>query len=464
MKIYNTLTGKKEKFIPLKSGEVKIYACGPTVYNLIHIGNARPVCVFDVLRRYFEYRNNKVIFVQNFTDIDDKIINKANEQEVESGELSEKYVEEYKYDAKKLNVLPATFHPKVTESMENIIDMISTLIKKGYAYNSDGDVYFKTAKFKDYGKLSKMNLEELDLGSRIDVSESKKNGMDFALWKSAKEGEPFWESPFGKGRPGWHIECSSMIKAIFGDTIDIHCGGQDLVFPHHENEIAQSEACTGKPLANYWMHNGYINIDNRKMSKSSNNFFTVREIGEKFGYEAIRYLMIQSHYRTPINYTIEVIKSCVSSLSRLYNFRENLEFIISKSTDTKIDKSYIDIILDKKTQFIKDMDDDFNTSSALSCIFDIVKEVNGYIAVNEDHDKGYLTLVLDTFNELVDILGILYQMNKKDISKAVYELVEKRDIARAQKDYELADSLRDEIIRRGYILEETKQGTKISIK
>ncbi len=463
MKIYNTLNRKKEEFKTIKENEVSIYACGPTVYNLIHIGNARPICVFDALRRYLEYKGNKVIFVQNFTDIDDKIIKRANEENVESNIISEKYINEYNNDAKNLNVKPASFHPKVTDNMENIFEIIKTLIEKDYAYISNGDVYFRTVKFKDYGKLSNMPLDELEAGARVDLNDNKENSMDFVLWKSAKKGEPFWESPWGNGRPGWHIECSAMVYSIFGGTIDIHCGGQDLIFPHHENEIAQTECSTDKILANYWMHNGYINVDNKKMSKSLNNFFTVRDIGEKFGYEPIRYMMLQSHYRSPINYSIEVINSCISSLERLYNFRKNLEFIIEKSENniTIKDKSNIDI---RKEQFINSMEDDLNTADAISAIFELVRDINTYIADNNQHNKLYLEYALKVFNELIDILGLLYNGNDNQIPQYIYELVEKRNIARKEKNYKLADELRDEINSKGYILEETKQGTKISFK
>jgi len=328
MKIYNTLTNQKEELKTIEKGLVKIYACGPTVYNLIHIGNARPVCVFDVLRRYLEYRGNKVEFAQNFTDIDDKIINRANDENTRYDVIAKKYIEEYNTDAKGLNIRPATYHPKATENIDEIIDIISTLVEKGYAYEVEGDVYFSPSKFDEYGKLSNQPLEDLESGARIMVGEIKREPMDFALWKAGKPGEPVWDSPWGKGRPGWHIECSAMVRRYLGTTIDIHCGGQDLIFPHHENEIAQSECCNDAPFANYWMHNGYINVDNKKMSKSLGNFFTVTDVAEKYGYEPIRYLMISAHYRSPINYSVEMIEQSKSSLERLYNARENLEFYI----------------------------------------------------------------------------------------------------------------------------------------
>ena len=319
MKVYNTLTRQKEEFKTIHPNEVDMYACGPTVYNYIHIGNARPIIVFDCLRSYFEFRGYKVKFVQNFTDVDDKIIKKANEEGVEASEISEKYIKEYEKDAKGLNVRPATIHPKVTQSMDMIIDIVQHLVDNGYAYESQGDVYFRTTKFKEYGKLSHMPLEDLEAGNRVEVSDIKEDPMDFAVWKAAKPGEPAWDSPWGKGRPGWHIECSAMATNYLGKTIDLHCGGQDLIFPHHENEIAQSECATGAVFANYWMHNGYINVDNRKMSKSLGNFFTVREVAEKFGYEPIRYMMLQAHYRSPINYNVEVIEQCKACL--LYTSR-----------------------------------------------------------------------------------------------------------------------------------------------
>ena len=333
MKVYNTLTRQKEELQPITPGEVKIYACGPTVYNYIHIGNARPLCVFDVLRRYLEYRGYNVRFVQNFTDIDDKIIRRANEEGLTFSEVSEKYIKEFWVDAKGMNIREATVHPKATENIDEIIAIISALVEKGYAYEAQGDVYFSPAKFKEYGKLSHQPLEELEAGARINIGEVKKEPMDFALWKAAKPGEPSWDSPWGKGRPGWHIECSAMVRRYLGETIDIHCGGQDLIFPHHENEIAQSECCNGAPFAHYWMHNGFINVDNRKMSKSLGNFFTVRDVAREYGYEPIRYLMISSQYRSPINYSIDIIEQCKASLARLYSCRDSLDFALKNAVE-----------------------------------------------------------------------------------------------------------------------------------
>ena len=376
MKIFNTLTREKEEFKPITEGEVKIYACGPTVYNYIHIGNARPICVFDVLRRYLEYRGYKVTFVQNFTDIDDKIIKKANEEGTDYKTVSEKYIEEFWKDAKGLNFRPATVHPKATENIDKIIEIVSGLIENGHAYAVDGDVYFSPKTFPEYGKLSHQPLEELEAGARIMVGDIKRDPMDFALWKAAKPGEPYWDSPWGKGRPGWHIECSAMVCRYLGETIDIHCGGQDLIFPHHENEIAQSECFTGKPFAHYWMHNGYINVDNVKMSKSLGNFFTVRDVAEKYGYEPIRYLMISSSYRSPINYSVDIIEQCKASLQRLYTCRDGIDFEIKNAPDGELDEN-IKAQFDKRVeQFIKAMDDDLNTADGIAAVFELARDIN----------------------------------------------------------------------------------------
>ena len=354
MKFFNTLTREKEEFKTLKEGEVKMYACGPTVYNYIHIGNARPICVFDTLRRYLEYRGYKVTFVQNFTDIDDKLIKRANEENTTVKELAEKYIVEYKKDAEGLNVRPATIHPKATENVDKIIELVKTLEDKGYAYAVNGDVYFRSKKFEGYGKLSHMPMEELEAGARIDVNSNKEDEMDFVLWKAAKPGEPSWHSPWGEGRPGWHIECTAMIMNYLGDTIDIHCGGQDLTFPHRENEIAQAEAATGKPYVNYWLHNGYINVDNRKMSKSLGNFFTTRDVAEKYGYEPIKFMMLASHYRSPINYSVEIIEQNKAALERLYNCRDNMDFALNNATDEAQpnDKELLEKLEARKNQFI----------------------------------------------------------------------------------------------------------------
>lgn len=464
MQIYNTMTRKKEELVPQVAGEVKIYACGPTVYNYIHIGNARPICAFDVLRRYLKYRGYKVTYVQNFTDVDDKIIKKANEEGVTAHEISEKYIAEYKKDAHGLNVMDADIHPKVTESMDIIIDIVKVLVEKGYAYESNGDVYFRTSKFKDYGKLSKMPIDELRAGARVDISEHKEDPLDFAVWKAAKPGEPYWESPWGKGRPGWHIECSAMSRHYIGSTLDIHCGGQDLIFPHHENEIAQSECATGCTLANYWMHNGYINVDNVKMSKSLGNFFTTREVAEKYGYEVIRYMMVQAHYRSPINYCLELLNSCKASLERLYNCRETLDRAIANAKSGAVSSEAAEIFEKRKGEFIKAMDDDLNTADAITAIFELARELNKMSADNTV-SKEQLEAGAKLFDELTDVLGILYNRDKKDeIPQNILELAEQRKQARKDKNFALADELRNRIAELGYVIEETRQGTKITKK
>ena len=455
MVIFNTLSRKKEELSPIDGKEFKIYACGPTVYNYIHIGNARPLCVFDVLRRYLEYRGYKVNFVQNFTDIDDKLIKKANEEGITVSEVAERYIAEFWVDAKGLNVRKATVHPRATENIDAIIEMISELIAKGYAYLSNGDVYFRAKKFKEYGKLSHQPLEDLEAGARIDIAEHKEDPMDFCLWKGAKEGEPFWESPFGKGRPGWHIECSAMSGKYLGKTIDIHCGGQDLIFPHHENEIAQSECANGCTFSRYWMHNGYINVDNRKMSKSLGNFFTVREVAEKFGYEPIRYIMISSHYRSPINYSIEILNQSKNALDRLYTCLENMEFALKDAQDGGTEPGFIK---KRKEEFIKAMDDDLNTADALAAIFSLVKDIN--IMLSEGHKKTEIEASKKLFEELCGVLGILY--NKKDelLDSNIEELIEKRTEARKNRDFALADKIRDELKEKGIVLEDSPTGVK----
>lgn len=464
MKIYNTLTREKEEFVPIEPGKVKIYACGPTVYNLIHIGNARPICVFDTLRRYLTYRGYQVEFVQNFTDVDDKIIKRALEEGVPAKEISERYIAEYKKDATALNVMEASVHPKVTGNMGEIIKIVKALVEKGFAYEANGDVYFRTTKFSEYGKLSHMPLEDLEAGARIEVNSVKEDPMDFALWKASKPGEPSWKSPWGEGRPGWHIECSAMAGKFLGKTIDIHCGGQDLIFPHHENEIAQSECANGVPFAHYWMHNGYINIDNRKMSKSLGNFVTTRAAGERFGYEPIRLLMIQAHYRSQINYTEEVVESCVSSLERMYNCRENLDFVKKTAHPGEISaeqKSRLDVF---RTRFIEAMDDDLNTADALAVIFDLIREVNTNIQRESPENAGYVTYASSLYDELTGVLGLLYNKKEKEIPADILALVEERTAARKAKDFTRADALRDEITAKGYVVEETRQGTKVTKK
>ncbi len=463
MKIFNTLSRQKEEFIPITPGEVKLYACGPTVYNYIHIGNARPICVFDVLRRYFEYRGYKVTFCQNFTDVDDKIIKKANEEGVPSIEVSERFIVEYKKDAAGLNVREATVHPKVTENIDKIIEIVQALVDKGFAYPSNGDVYFRAKKFEEYGKLSHMPLEDLEAGARIDVSEQKEDPMDFALWKAAKPGEPYWESPWGQGRPGWHIECSAMAKNYLGDTIDIHCGGQDLIFPHHENEIAQSECANGACFAHYWMHNGYINVDNRKMSKSLNNFFTTRDVAEKYGYEPIRFLMLQAHYRSPINYSVDIIEQCKAALERLYSCRDNLDYVLTTAKSGAVRAEVQALADDCRGKFIEAMEDDLNTADAIAVLFDLVREINTLLAAGVSKEEiGVLTA---RFDELTGVLGLIYNRKKEEeIPEEILALAEQRKEARKAKDFALADRLRDEIAALGYLIEETRQGTKISKK
>ncbi|MBO5944104.1 MAG: cysteine--tRNA ligase [Clostridia bacterium] len=462
MKIFNTLTRRKEELKTLVPNELKVYACGPTVYNFIHIGNARPLCVFDTFRRYMEYRGYKVNFVQNFTDIDDKIIRRANEEGTDYKTVSEKYIEEFWTDAKGMNVREATTHPRATENIDEIINIVSTLIEKGYAYAVDnGDVYFSPKQFKEYGKLSHQPLEDLEAGARISVEEVKREPMDFALWKSAKPGEPYWESPWGHGRPGWHIECSAMVRRYLGETIDIHCGGQDLVFPHHENEIAQSECCNGVPFANYWMHNGFISVDNVKMSKSLGNFFTVRDVANEYGYEPIRYFLISSHYRSPINYSVDIIEQCKASLVRLYNCRESLDFAMKNATDTVVENA--DEIKAKLTsrreQFITAMDDDLNTADAISAIFELVKDINTTV-ITDAPNKELVELATTLFDELTGVLGLVYNRKTESLDDEIEKLIEARTQARKDRNWAEADRIRDELKAQGIVLEDTPQGVK----
>lgn len=455
MRIFNTLTREKDEFKPITEGEVKIYACGPTVYNYIHIGNARPLCVFDVLRRYFEWRGYKVSFVQNFTDIDDKLIKRANEENSTVPEIAERYIKEFWTDADGLNVKHATVNPRATENIEQIQSIISALVEKGYAYQSGGDVYYRAKKFSGYGKLSHQPLEDLEAGARIDVTEVKEDPMDFCLWKGAKPGEPYWDSPWGKGRPGWHIECSAMACRYLGKTIDIHCGGLDLIFPHHENEIAQSEAANGCEFAHYWMHNGFINVDNHKMSKSLGNFFTVRDVAEKYGYEPIRYMMVSCQYRSPINYSYEVIEQAKNSLERLYTCRDNIDFALKNAADGGEAPEFIE---KRKQEFIAAMDDDLNTADALAAIFMLVRDINTLIA--EGAGKASLEACADMFDQLTGVLGLVYNRKTEALDSDIEALIEQRTAARKAKDFKTADEIRDKLKAMGIVLEDTPQGVK----
>lgn len=459
MRIFNTLTREKEEFKPIKEGEAKIYACGPTVYNFIHIGNARPICVFDVLRRYLEYRGYKVTFVQNFTDIDDKIIKRANEENSTFTEVSEKYIEEFWKDANGLNFQPATIHPKATENIDKIIEIVSGLIENGHAYEVDGDVYFSPKTFDEYGKLSHQPLEELEAGARIMVGDIKKEPMDFALWKSAKPGEPYWDSPWGKGRPGWHIECSAMVCRYLGESIDIHCGGQDLIFPHHENEIAQSECFTGKPFANYWMHNGYINVDNVKMSKSLGNFKTVRDVAAVYGYEPIRYLMISSSYRSPINYSIDIIEQCKASLARLYTCRDSIDFEIKNASAGEINVEIKEQLDKRVAQFIEAMDDDLNTADGIAAVFELVRDINSLV-ISKGESKETAEYAAKIFDELTGVLGLVYNRKTEALDEDIDAMIAARTEARKNKNWAEADRIRDELKAMGIVLEDTAQGVK----
>ena len=463
MKIYNTLTRKKEEFVPIDKDEVKIYVCGPTVYNYFHIGNARPFVVFDTLRKYLEYRGYNVKFVQNFTDVDDKIINKAREEGVPAGEVSEKYIEEYYKDAASLNVKKATVHPKVTENMDQIIAFVKDLIDLGYAYEVDGDVYYSTRAFKEYGKLSGQNIEDLEAGARIEVGEKKKDPLDFALWKARKtEDEIAWESPWGMGRPGWHIECSTMSKRYLGDTIDIHAGGQDLAFPHHENEIAQSEAHSGKKFANYWMHNGYITIDNEKMSKSKGNFFTVRDILKSYDGEVIRFFLLSGHYRNPINFSDSLMEQAQNALSRMRNAKSNLNHLIHtcQGKMTEKERTALEGFDKYRQEFICAMDDDLNTADAISAIFELITAIN--TAVKDGSSKEFAEKSMEILMELADVLGLLQQDKEEaPIDDEIKALVEERQEARKNKNFARADEIRDLLKERGITLKDTPQGVQI---
>ena len=466
MKIYNTMTRKKEEFIPLTEGEVKMYSCGPTVYDYFHIGNARPFIVFDCLRRYFEYRGYKVNFVQNFTDIDDKMIKRANEEGITVKELGDRFIAEYFKDAQSLGIKKATVHPKATENIDAIIEIIKKLEEKGFAYAVNGNVYFSTKKFREYGKLSGQPMDELEAGARIDVSEEKQDVMDFVLWKNQKPGEPAWESPWGMGRPGWHIECSAMVNKYLGETIDIHSGGQDLVFPHHENEIAQSEAANEKPFAKYWMHNGYINIDNKKMSKSLGNFFTVRDISSKYDYEVIRYFMLSAHYRNPINFSDTLMEQAKSSVARVYTCIDNLEFLLTNSQDRPLNENEIEYCekLDQfKQRFIDAMDDDLNTADAISVIFDITYCANTSLSNEGDNATLAIEKTLGLIRELGSVLGIFTKESSNSLDSEIEALIEKREEARKAKDFKTADEIRDKLKSMNIVLKDTPMGVKWTI-
>lgn len=459
MKIYNTLTRQKEELVTLEPGVARIYACGPTVYNYIHIGNARPLCVFDVLRRYLEWRGYEVKFVQNFTDIDDKIIRRANEEGVGYQEIAARYIEEFWVDAKGLGVREATVHPKATENMEEIESLIAGLVEKGHAYRAaNGDVYFRTHTFDEYGKLSHQPLDDLESGARIAVGEEKEDPMDFALWKAAKPGEPSWPSPWSDGRPGWHIECSAMARRYLGETIDIHCGGQDLIFPHHENEIAQSECCNGAPFARYWMHNGYINVDNKKMSKSLNNFFTVRDVAEQYGYEPIRFFLISSSYRSPINYNTAIIEQAKASLDRMYNCKSALEFAVGNAGEGDGDPAFAAALASRRDQFIAAMEDDLNTADAIAALFELVRDIN--VKLGAQPARADVAAASELFEELTGVLGLLYDRKAELLDEDIEALIEARTAARKAKNWAEADRIRDELTAKGIVLEDTPQGVK----
>ena len=461
MKIYNTMSKRKEEFVPLEEGKVKMYVCGPTVYNYIHIGNARPFIMFDTLRRYLQYKGYDVTFVQNFTDVDDKIIKRGHEEGISPEDVANKYINEYFVDADGLGIQRADVHPRVTDNIQQIIDFVKDLEDKGYAYEVNGDVYFDTKKFEGYGKLSKQNQDELEAGARIEVNSQKRHPMDFVLWKSKKEGEPGWNSPWGEGRPGWHIECSVMSNRYLGETIDIHAGGQDLAFPHHENEIAQSEARSGKTFSNYWVHNGYININNEKMSKSKGNFFTVRDISNKYDLEIVRFFMLSAHYRNPVNFSDEMLNQAKAGLERLYNAMENLEFTISNLSESAIkdeEKELINELESYKDKFINAMEDDLNTADAVSAIFELSKFIN--TNVNETSSLEFAKMCLDKFNELTGVLNIVNKKNDDILDKDIEELIQKRADAKKNKDFKLADEIRQELLDKGIVLEDTRQGTK----
>lgn len=463
MKLYNTLTRKKEEFHEIKPGTVTIYACGPTVYDYFHIGNARPFITFDVLRRYFEFCGKKVRFVQNFTDIDDKMIKRANADGITVKELGDRFIEEYYKDAGELGVGRATVHPRATECVGDIIKIVQTLVDKGMAYEKNGDVFYRTAKFDGYGKLSHYPIEQLESGARIEINDSKEDPLDFVIWKAAKPGEPSWDSPWGRGRPGWHIECSAMANKYLGKTIDIHCGGVDLIFPHHENEIAQSEAANGCEFAHYWLHNGHINVDSKKMSKSLGNFFTVREAAKVYGYETIRFFMLSSHYRSPINYSADVLISAKAGLERLYTTKNNLEFSIKSAKMQEMTDAEKTALVEYdvfRTKFCEKMDDDLNTADAISVLFDFARKINSESVSSARFGQA----LLDKFMELCGVLNILANDMPNEIPAEVQALVDERTNARRERNFVRADEIRDELAKMGVILEDTKDGVKVLMK
>ena len=463
MKLYNTLTRKKEEFHEIKPGTVTIYACGPTVYDYFHIGNARPFITFDVLRRYFEFCGKKVRFVQNFTDIDDKMIKRANADGITVKELGDRVIEEYYKDAGELGVGRATVHPRATECVGDIIKIVQTLVDKGMAYEKNGDVFYRTAKFDGYGKLSHYPIEQLESGARIEINDSKEDPLDFVIWKAAKPGEPSWDSPWGKGRPGWHIECSAMANKYLGKTIDIHCGGVDLIFPHHENEIAQSEAANDCEFAHFWLHNGHINVDSKKMSKSLGNFFTVRDAAQVYGYETIRFFMLSSHYRSPINYSADVLISAKAGLERLYTTKNNLEFSIKSAKMQEMTDAEKTALVEYdvfRTKFCEKMDDDLNTADAISVLFDFARKINSESVSSARFGQA----LLDKFMELCGVLNILANDMPNEIPAEVQALVDERTNARRERNFVRADEIRDELAKMGVILEDTKDGVKVLMK
>ena len=464
IRIYNTLSKKKEDFIPLEEGKVRMYVCGPTVYNFIHIGNARPMIVFDTVRRYLEHKGYEVNFVSNFTDVDDKIIKKANEEGVSAEEISRRYIAECKKDMEGMNIMPATTHPLATQEIGGMIDMISELIDKGDAYAVNGTVYFRTRQFKDYGKLSHKNLDDLQAGNRsllVSGEDEKEDPLDFVLWKPKKEGEPYWKSPWGDGRPGWHIECSVMSKKYLGEQIDIHGGGEDLIFPHHENEIAQSESCSGKEFARYWMHNAFLNIDNRKMSKSLGNFFTVREISEKYDLQVLRFFMLNAHYRSPLNFSAELMESSKNALERIQTAVDNLKFLAEHASAQEMtpeEAAKAEEAAKYEKAFDDSMDDDFNTADAIAAIFDLVKFAN--TTADEKSSKAYAEALREKIQELCDIMGLITEKKEELLDEDIEKLIEERQAARKAKNFARADEIRAELLEKGIVLEDTREGVK----